>query len=549
MGTASAIPDHLATYSDSTVRGSSALQAWVRKVLVPAIEQYRTGARDVGGDIRGLTESGTTAGHSTVAEDVLANLTAILETDRPVRRVGDAFARADRGGKVNTTTTAAEHARQGLVTTTDQKLDLRLMEIAKELDPRQIELSQQQGRELAEYVRKHGLDQHARDELAKHRADGYYTSTFFNGLDERTLRQVLTDSRDPASWQAVIDAVASAYRVRSVDPGTTEVLVSLILRANPALAEDLFRKLKDDPAAANGFAHSLSDEQLRLLSIPSYYTSHITDTSWPQRQMVANFVEVLAIAVRSDDDPAWAQHLGFTVIDHVTGEGVWTATDEIIRSLTLLFGAIISTEPPPPPGTDSTDWARRLGDSYANRAIQIHEWLDQANKATDAEFALWFAVLTANPELTVANTAARRILLELAKWATGEGAKHILLGRSTDSADDAMLTMRAAAYLVAFTKLVESGQVTQTLEYRDGRGNELNPPRRLHPPRVLRVPTAEPARTDFLVRHCRDALAHYRPPGYYVGSPHPKGGEPTEVNSIFEAIDGRFDPADPGKIK
>lgn len=33
------------------------------------------------------------------------------------------------------------------------------------------------------------------------------------------------------------------------------------------------------------------------------------------------------------------------------------------------------------------------------------------------------------------------------------------------------------------------------------------------------------------------------------GDPSPKDGQPTEVNSVFEAIDGRFDPVDPDKIE
>ena len=550
MGKASAVPDHLTSYSDQTARANSDLQTWVRKVLVPAIEAYRAGARDFGNDIPGLTDSGATVGYSTIAEDVLVNLNAIRETDELVRRIGDAFARADRGGKVTTSTTAAERARQLLVSTTDEVLDQRLAELSKELDPRQVERSKEQGRQLADYVKKHGVDQHVYDELAKHKDDGYFTGSFLNSLDETNLTKILNDSAHAPNWRVVIDAISSAFAVKSVDANTTDVLVRNILRGNPKLAEDLFPALKKNPAAANGFAHSLTDEQLRLLCTPASYTSHRTarDVSWPQRQMVANFIEVLAFAVRAEQDPVWAETLGAKVIGHVTGGGVWTATDEIVKSVLLLFAAIVNTAPPPLPGADSTLWARRFGAYYGAQAARIRQWLTEANKATETELAIWFAVLTANPEIAIMDTAARKIVLELMKFGLGEVVKLIAMHGSDEKLDDTMTQMRAAAYFVAFTRLVESGKVVQTVEYRDANGNELEPPRRLEPPRVLRLPTSEPERSKFLIQHCKDALSHPYDPGYYVGDRRPGDGEPTELNEIFDAIDGRLDPLDPEKL-
>jgi hypothetical protein len=550
MGKASAVPDHLTTYSDQTARAGSDLQTWVRKVLVPAIEAYRAGARDAGGNIPGLTDSGTTVGYHTIAEDVLVNLNSIRETDGFVRRVGDAFARADRGGKVTTSTTAAERARQVLVSTTDEVLDRRLVEISKELDPRQVERSKEQGRQLADYVNKHGVDQHVYDELAKHKDDGYFTGSFLNGLDDERLTTILNDSASASDWRVVIDALSSAFAVKSVDAKTTDVLVRYLLRGNPKLAEDLFKALKDNPAAANGFAHSLSDEQLKLLSTPAYYTSHRTgrELSWPQRQMVANFIEVLAVAVRSEQNPEWAQALGAKVMGHVTGGGTWTATDEIVNSVLLLFAAVLNTAPPPLPGADSTLWARRFAAYYAAQAARIRQWLADADKATETELAMWFAALTANPEISIMDTAARRVVLELMKFGLGEVAKLIALHDSDEKLDDTTTQLRAAAYLVAFTRLVESGKVTQTVEYRDANGKELKPPRPLEPPRVLRLPASEPARSQFIVQHCKDALSHPYDPGYYVGDPRHRDGEPTELNQVFEAVDGRLDPLDPEKL-
>ena len=92
MGDASATPEKLLEDSRRTVPATSELADWIRRVLTRCVVDYQVAAIDYGNDIAGLT-----GGHrdsDTIGISALAVLADIDATDRRVKEIGDAFARA-----------------------------------------------------------------------------------------------------------------------------------------------------------------------------------------------------------------------------------------------------------------------------------------------------------------------------------------------------------------------------------------------------------------------------------------------------------------------
>jgi hypothetical protein len=214
MGEASAVPNDLYDYAAGTGAGNEELQSFVRRVLTPAVEEYRAGAIDYGYAIPDLTA--TPDGR--IDGELLRRLTGIADRDRWVRDVSTAFRQADTGsvapGQVPEPNRLADSANAGdaPVTVTDLALDLSLADVEHDEEKlRQLKDSMAQGEALAGRVNRHGLDDDAVTALANHKGDAYFLAAFFNGLDEDRLRGLIRTSGGDSLTPHVDAAVLAHY--------------------------------------------------------------------------------------------------------------------------------------------------------------------------------------------------------------------------------------------------------------------------------------------------------------------------------------------------
>ncbi|MCU1659774.1 MAG: hypothetical protein JWO57_4430, partial [Pseudonocardiales bacterium] len=115
MGTASAIPEHLYSYSDQCTHTAQGLQDWVRTVLRPALEAYLRGSTQSMDDGVNVDTSAVSARAGSIETELPRRTAEAYYTDHDVRRVGLAFQIAGGHGALDRTSGTPVKATDGAI--------------------------------------------------------------------------------------------------------------------------------------------------------------------------------------------------------------------------------------------------------------------------------------------------------------------------------------------------------------------------------------------------------------------------------------------------
>ncbi|GAA5190132.1 hypothetical protein GCM10023322_44530 [Rugosimonospora acidiphila] len=195
MGTASAIPENLYTYSDQCTRGEKELGDWVRGVLTPAITAYERG----GGTCQ-----------LPIDREVSAAVSTASSTDTEVRRVGRAFQEAGSASPLptvgdNSPDNLPGRPADGLYRMSDGALSGAVAH----------QDSLAAGAALASKMTKKNNPDNVDwiiDQLDAHGGDGYFDAAFFNSLTTGQIAKLMGRRADCAvvgDDQALANALAT----------------------------------------------------------------------------------------------------------------------------------------------------------------------------------------------------------------------------------------------------------------------------------------------------------------------------------------------------
>lgn len=410
MADAQAIPQNLFSYSDQTTRANTDLQTWITSTLGPAVRLYQETAIDLGNNITDLTAPGT----GSIDVDARNALSKIWDTDKQVRAVGQAFQDA---GDTGAGTIA--YVPDSVITT----------QLANE---QQI----QAGKQLAQYVQKHGVDKYVWQQLKANENNPYYTAAFFNGLTPDQLSLLYDSTSQGSSEMSVLaTALANAYATGLLSTSVKDnVKQWLKLLPQSEFYTDFMTALAKDPQAALHFIDTLSDAEMRDFAAGLDTT---TDTSEPANYPVM-FMAVCAAAMSSvnDNSPTTAQAL-LNRIYNAFSSTYPRNMDSMTGPLnTLLINFCNKSFGAPPTynsGNKSADWT------------SLQKWIDSEVNTTAADawkFAQWIYTVDGG------NNAETVLIRQLTEGALAAGLLAVL-PPPADVVTGAMLESVLSGWVVA----------------------------------------------------------------------------------------------------
>ncbi|HEX6500120.1 MAG TPA: hypothetical protein VF054_13970 [Micromonosporaceae bacterium] len=335
MGTASAIPEHLYSYSDQCTHSAQELQNWVRAVLRPALEAYLRGSAQSTTDGVNIDTSAVTARAGSIETELPKRISEAYYTDREVRRVGLAFQVAGGHG-------ALDGPSATPITSTDDAVDKGLS-------------SYDAGAAAAAQLKFYPIP----GDVDAVNPDGWYKPIFSildRNADNPEFCQGLLEAGGPSAVQNLLRALASGqFHDNLMNPASGPI--------SEHTAQEILTKI-----FRNGLANPQIAAELGP-SLPTVIPSVLAEVHphWRQVEAYRQLLPVITTIMSQLRDPQVALHLTKAI-----GEGIpkdFSASD--LRGLMPELRALMSMGvshgiTPWGKGERLETWAERYGKQTAD---------------------------------------------------------------------------------------------------------------------------------------------------------------------------------------